>query len=413
MKHLVRTSALLTLLVALLTLGLVVPSTAATSTGYVKGVVTLDGAPLKGATIELYYKGDDGYEGPKLAVDTTDSKGAYSFTINVNGLYGPADYLGHTILIKDSQHRIVATSRSFTGLAGKTVTRNATVTKAATITGSVKRGDGVSTQNLRVNVFGPSKSIDPDRDLPLAYDEVVSVASDGSFALYGLPAGDYNLGFTDAGKTYFPQCYDSAPFSQFCEDATVVHVDTGQKLGTNPQVMTTKGSRIAGTVTDTSGRPIAGAYVIVETDKGDFDSKSTSTGAFKIGPLTDGTYELDVNAPSPWVSAGAVASVDVAGKDVQGVQIKLKSKAFLTATITPGKGTATTAFKVIRRATGMPAGGSVTVSWQSIAKTVKLVNGKGTVKLTGLPKGRRKITFTFSGSSSTAPVTNVVATTVK
>jgi len=412
MKHLVRTSALLTMLVALLTLGLVVPSTAATSTGYVRGVITLDGAPLKGATVELYYKGDDGYEGPRLAADTTDSKGAYSFTINVNGLYGPGEYVGHTILIKDSQHRIVATSRTFMGRAGKTVTRNATVKKAATITGSVKRGDGVPTQYLRVNVDGPSMSIDPDRDLPLAYDEVVPVASDGSFALYGLPAGDYNLGFTDAGKTYFPQCYDSAPPSQFCDDATVVHVDTGQKVGTNPQVLTTKGSRVAGSVTDTSDRPIAGAYVEI-AGTGDPYSRSTSTGAFRLGPLTDGTYQLDVAAPSPWVSADAVAVLDVSGKDVTGVQIELKSQASLTATVTPGTGSVSTAVKVIRKATGLAAGGTVTVSWGSITKTVKLVGGKATAKLTGLPAGKRQVTIAFSGSSSTAPVTKLFSATVR
>jgi hypothetical protein len=412
MKHLVRTSALLAMLVALLTLALVAPSTAATATGNVKGVITLGGQPLKGATIELYWTGDDGYEGPRLAVDTTDSNGAYSFKINVNGLYGPADYLGHTILIKDSQHRIVATSRRFMGRAGKTVTRNAVVTRAATITGSVKRGDGLTTQRLRVNVFGPSASIDPNRDLPLAYDEVVNVATNGSFALQGLPAGTYYLQFVDASKTYYPQCYDSAPFSQFCDDATAVEVSAGQTVATNPQVMTVKGPRIVGTVTDTLGQPIRGAYVEVAGKPG-LSSSSSSTGSFAIGPLTDGTYQLDVAAPSPWASADAVSVLQVSGTDVQGVQIKLKSKASLTATVTPGTGTATAAVQVIRKSSGTASGGSVTVSSGSVTKTVKLAKGKATVKLTGLPKGKREVKIAFSGTSSTAKVTKVVSVTVK
>ena len=412
MKHLVRTSTLLAMLVALLTLGLVAPSTAATTTGAVKGVITLGGQPLKGATIELYWTGDDGYEGPRLAVDTTDSAGAYSFKINVNGLYGPGEYVGHTILIKDSQHRIVATSRTFQGRAGKTVTRNAVVTKAATITGSVKRGDGLTTQLLRVNVFGPLVSIDPNRDLPLAYDEVVPVASNGSFALRGLPAGSYRLQFVDAGKSYFPQCYDSAPSSDFCDDATAVQVSAGQTVATNPQVLTNKGSRIVGTVTDTSDEPIKGARVEV-AGKPDLYGSSSSTGSFKIGPLTDGTYQLDVAAPSPWASANAVAVLDVSGKDVLGLQLKLKSKASMTATVTPGTGTVTAALTVIRMSAGTRSGGSVTVSSGSVAKTVKLVKGMGTVKLTGLPKGKREVKIAFSGTSSTAKVTRVLTTTVR
>ncbi len=412
MKHLVRTSALLAMLVALLTLGLVAPSTAATTTGNVKGVITLGGQPLKGATIELYWTGDDGYEGPRLAVDTTDSKGAYSFKINVNGLYGPGEYVGHTILIKDPQHRIVATSRTFMGRAGKTVTRNAVVKKAATITGSVKRGDGATTQLLRVNVFGPLVPIDPNRDLPLAYDEVVPVAANGSFALQGLPAGTYHLQFADAGKTYHPQCYDSAPPSDFCDDATAVVVNAGQTVATKPQVLTTKGNRIVGTVTDTSDEPIKGAYVDVAGNP-DLSGSSSSSGSFKIGPLGDGTYQLDVAAPSPWASADAVAVLEVSGTDILGVQIKLKSKASLTASVTPGTGTVTAAVQVIRKSSGTRSGGSVTVSSGSVTKTVKLAKGRATVKLTGLPKGKREVKIAFSGTSSTAKVTKVVSTTVK
>ncbi|VXB84768.1 carboxypeptidase regulatory-like domain-containing protein [Aeromicrobium sp. 9AM] len=412
MKHLVRTSALLAMLVALLTLGLVAPSTAATTTGNVKGVITLGGQPLKGATIELYWTGDDGYEGSRLAVDTTDSNGAYSFTINVNGLYSPGEYVGHTILIKDSQHRIVATSRTFMGRAGKTVTRNAVVKKAATITGSVTRGDGSTTQLLRVNVLGPQVPIDPNRDLPLAYDEVVPVAANGSFALQGLPAGTYHLKFTDAGKTYYPQCYDNAPPSDDCDNSTAVLVNAGQTVATNPQVLTNKGHRIVGTVTDTSGQPIKGAYVQV-AGKPDLSGTSSSSGSFKIGPLTDGTYQLDVAAPSPWASADAVAVLDISGTDALGVQIKLKSKASLTAAVTPGTGTATAAVQVIRKTSGTASGGSVTVSSGSVTKTVQLAKGKATVKLTGLPKGKREVKIAFSGTSSTAKVTKVVSVTVK
>jgi hypothetical protein len=421
----IRTPALLLGLVALLIAGLTLPAQAATKTGAVKGVVTLDGKPLKGVRIELFWTSADGYRGPRLGVDTTNSKGAYSFSKFPLKNTRDSDLNGKTILIKDPSRRIVDTSRRFRDRAGKTVTRNASVKKAASITGSVTRGDGVATARLRTDVFGPPVVIDPSSDINLVYDTHVAVAKSGAFALRGLPAGDYYLRFADENNTYFSQCYDNLPAATTeCNgtfntsgkpDATKITVTAGQNVALTPQVLSVKGRRISGTVTDTSGRPIRYARVAAVQNgrmTGGAD-ESAKNGSFTVGPLTDGSYRLRVRPKSPWAPQTASTLYGVNGQDLGGVQIKLKSRASIKATLTPGKGTAKVAVDITRSATGKKPSGTVTIRWGTVKKTVSVVKGKATVKLSGLSKGRRTITVAYSGTSSTAPTTETFHTTVK
>lgn len=424
MKHLIRTSALLTILVAMLTLGLIAPSTAAATTGAVKGVITLDGTPLKGVRIELHHTGDDGFENKTLAVDTTDSKGAYSFTFSVTD----PEYSGHTILIKDPSGRIVNTSRAFIDQPGKTVTRNASVEAGSSITGTVKRGDGVATQRLRVNVFGPYALLDRyhetvEQDV---YPTYVRAAADGSYAVKGLPSGTYYLEFVDENTTYFAQCYDNILASSAgCDgtddpdlETTKIPVAAGQNVTVNPQVLSTKGQRISGTVTDTNGNPIKGIEVRA-TDTTSTAGKPLSTtytkGTFAIRSKYTTSYRLIASDPArrwapQWYdhapTAGAAEVFEASeGQVVTGRLFELKSHAAITATVTRASASAKLAIAVNRRTTGGPAYGSVTVTSGSRTKTVALSGGRATVALTGLTASNKTFTVDYSGSPSTATAT--------
>jgi hypothetical protein len=415
-----RTPALLLGVIALLLAGLTLPAQAATKTGAVKGVVAVDGKPLEGVKVELYWSGDDTFEGPRLDVDTTDGKGAYSFSkVPITNPTDPGTD-GKTIVVKDPSGRIVNTSRKFKTRPGKTVTRNAAVEKAGSITGVVKRGDGVATSRLRTDVFGPDVEIDPTYDSELAYDTSVKVAKAGSFKLKGLPAGDYHLQFVDEGKTYFSQCYGNLPITsaQPCNgdetgtdlpDPTKITVTSGQNITLNPQTLSTKGRRISGTVTDTSGRPIRQARVRASADgQKRLTADTSKTGTFTVGPLVDGSYRLEVIPRRLWAPLPAGTVYDVNGLDVSGLQIKLKSLASIKASLTPGKGTAKVAVNITRSASGKKASGS-----GAVTKTVNLAKGKAKVRLSGLPKGKRTITVSYAGSSSTAATTKTFRTVVR
>jgi uncharacterized GH25 family protein len=413
--RIIRTPALLLGVIALLLAGLTLPAQAATKTSSVKGVVTLDGRPVKGVTVELRWIGADSFSGPSLGVDTTNSKGAYSFSKFPTEDKNDEDLGGKAVIVRDPAGRIVATSRRFSDRPGKTLTRNVSVKRAASITGVVKRGDGVATARLRTEVSGPDVQIDRGYDSDPVYDTNVSIAKDGSFTLKGLPAGGYDLQFLDDGKTYFPQCYDNLPKTTTACGGTTITVTAGQNVTLNPQTLTTKGRRISGTVTDTSGRPIRNARVrTVEQDQQKRLGADTSrSGAFTLGPATDGTYRLEVDPGRLWASSSPSTTYDVNGQDVSGIQIQVKSRAHIDARLTPGKGTATVAVDIFRTATRSKPSGKVTIRWGTVTRTANLVKGRATATLTGLPKGRRTITVAYAGTSSTAATTKTFRTTVK
>jgi hypothetical protein len=411
----IRTPALLLAVIALVLAGLTLPAQAATKTASVKGVVTLDGKPVKGLKIELVWIGADSFSGPSLGVDTTNSKGAYSFSKFPVEDKDDEDLGGKAVIVRDPSGRIVATSRRFTDRPGKTLKRNVSVKRAASVTGVVKRGDGVATARLRAEVSGPDVQIDRGYDSDPVYDTSVPIAKDGSFTLKGLPAGGYFLRFLDDGKTYFPQCYDNQPSTTSACGGAEITVTAGQNLTLNPQTLSTKGRRISGTVTDTSGRPIRDARVrtVVDDQQKSLAAETSRSGAFTVGPATDGTYRLAVDLGKLWASSSLSTTYDVTGQDVTGIQIKLKSRAHIDAKLTPGKGTAKIAVDIFRTATRGKPSGEVTIRWGTVTKTADLVKGKATVKLSGLPKGRRTITVSYAGTSSTVATTKTFHTTVK
>jgi len=411
----IRTPALLIAVVALLLAGLTLPAQAATRTGAVKGVVTLDGKPVKGVKVELRWMGADSFSGPSLGVDTTNSKGAYSFSKFPIEDKNDEDLGGKAVIVTDPSGRIVATSRKFSDRAGKTSTRNVSVKRAASITGVVKRSDGRATTRLRTEVSGPDVYLDQKYSFGEVYDTSVPIAKDGSFTLKGLPAGDYDLQFVDDGKTYFDQCYDNLPRTTSRCGGTSISVTAGQNVTLNPQTLTTTGRRISGTVTDTSGRPIRNARVrtVKQDQQRRLGAQTSRSGAYTLGPATDGTYRLEVDASKLWAASSPSTVYDVTGQDVSGIQIKLKSRAHIDARLTPGRGTATVAVDIFRTATRSKPSGSVTIRWGTVSRTTDVTKGRATVKLSGLPKGSRTITVSYSGTSSTAATTKTFRTVVK
>jgi hypothetical protein len=420
----IRTPALLLAVLALVVAGLVLPAQAASSKGAVKGVVTLDGKPVKGVRVELYWIGADTFSGPRLGVDTTNSKGAYSFSGFPVTDRNDSDLSGKAVVVKDPAGRIVSTSRELRDRAGRTVTRNVSVKRAGSITGVVRRGDGVATARLRTQVFGPDVQIDPDYDSDVVYDTDVDVARDGTFTLRGLPAGDYYLQFVDEGRTYFSQCYDNLPVTAAeCDgtfntsgrpSATPIPVTAGQDVVLNPQTMSTRGRRISGTVTDTSGRPVRDVRVRATVDgRPRPAAETTRSGAFTLGPLTNGSYRLEAVPGSPWAPQADDTVRVVDFQDVTGVRIEVKSLARVRTSVTPGRGTATVAVDVTRLASGGKPSGRVTIRWGTTSRTVGVVKGRAKATLSGLPRGRRTITVAYAGTSSTAARTTTVRTLVK
>lgn len=423
---------------SLLFMGLSTPANAA-STGKVLGFVKVDGAAVKGARVYVEESTNEGETFQRIAKarTTTNAYGSYA----VSGIK-VSDQDAYRVKIVDPAHKVVTTVRNFTARAGKTVTRNVSMKKAATLSGSVTRDDGkVGIGITTIKVLGPDVQIGNPDNIELAYDDEIPVHTNGKFTFVGLPAGAYRIQFIDPSKKYADQCYDnvSAKYddSQWpgclpdvTPETKTVTLAGGQSATLDPQKLTHPANRITGKVTNTSGRIIQGIDVTAfpkgngSTNGTLWGSRSHSTGVFQDKGLPAGEWQLYVVDhrwglwANQWYddkttqSASKVLTVGP-GVNVDGLTIKVRSRAVLKVTGTAGTKSAKFSIDVTRKATGSKTNATVTITSGDITKTVTLVNGRATVTVTGVPSGTRKFRVRYNGTNSTAPLWKELTLKVK
>ncbi len=421
--------ALLLASVALVLSGLS-PASAAT-TGGVKGVISSGGQTLPGLKVELMQTGDDGDYYDAIASTTTSSSGAYSFSG-----FRATDAWGYRVQISDPHGSYVTTFRSFNAIAGKTVTRNATIKPAGFLTGKVTRADGATPTTTRVHLIGPDVQIGTSDSYELAYDDDRGVNAGGTYRFAGLPAGDYTVRYTDTSGKYLDQCYDgvlaelgSDPTCDSTEvpAAKIVTVAAKATSTLTDQQLTNVGARLSGTVTSTAGGALKGIDVTPvpqgsdSRDWYDYTTATGTAGTFSRGSLPSGQWQLyaeDSNGvwASQWVGGTNQATAQVfdlsPGETIDDIAIKLKSRAVLSVKTTTGSTTATFVISVSRKVTGSPTSGQVSASLGGNSKSAALSGGKATIKLTGLSAGKHTFRIHFEGNGNTSTGTKNITATV-
>jgi hypothetical protein len=127
------------------------------------------------------------------------------------------------------------------------------------------------------------------------WDYSAATASDGSYAMFGLPTSDYEVRVTAAG--YAREYYDNVNPS---DDATLVHV-AGDKWVHGIDFDLNEGGSISGHVYQSDGvTPISGARVFVRPSKHGLDDgfhvTTNSTGYYWVDGLSLGHYRVTVEA---------------------------------------------------------------------------------------------------------------------
>jgi hypothetical protein len=423
--------AALTLAVfGLLIVGLVAPAQAATSTGKVKGVVSLSGKPVKNAKVQLYTHLRSDFDDTAFAYDriktvSTDSKGRYSFNGIKTGTWKNGPKYFYAVLVTDRTGKGAKTLRYFDVRKGRTTIRDVGLKPAVILTGSVTRSDGGPAGELTVDMSSNETRNDTDPLNQEFYpDSSTAVRPDGTFTVKGQAAGEFQV--IVRGDAYLYQCYDfDTNTLEECMNrpGTDIVLKAGERRVLSPVTATKLAppvTTVTGRVTDPSGHPLKGIEVTLGGTTAGTPVVSRANGRFTYqGRPPAGEYAVRYRDPKKiWgltsMSDAAVSRVTVTpGQPVTDVDTTLKSLTSSKHSTKGGKGTAKLAFDITRKATEGRPGGTLTVSYKDRTKTVVVVKGKATATLTGLRAGTRAIVVTYSGTATTAGFTKRLNVKVK
>lgn len=415
---------------ALVAGGLVSPATAATSTGKVKGTVTLGGAPIKAAKVQLYrYVHNAADEGERtfqrVKTDNTDSAGRYDFAgLKLAEVASGEPKYQYRVLVTDRSGRAVKNVRDVQPKKGRTVTYDVRMARASSVTGSVSRADGGSPAELTVDLSSNEISYGPIMNPEFYPVTRTTVQADGTFALTGLAAGSYEL--VVRADAYVPHCYSFASnVLEKCDgqESQSFVLKAGENRTLASGAMTVHAplpSRLTGKVTDPSGKALKGIQVMVGASGHSEPVFTRSSGQFTIDDrLEAGSYQLRFSDPKGvWAKQELGGATSrrvqiVPGQAVRHLDASLKSAVKVKTATKAGKGSAKVAVRITRKASGGAPSGTLTLSYDGTSKKVTVKKGKATVTLTGLPSGERYVTAIYSGTRTTAGFTRTILVQVQ
>lgn len=362
-------------------------------TSHISGTVTNEaGSPLPGMYVQLLQQ-QPPYWWTTVGTRVTDSAGGYDFDGLSGGVYRIQyqDLSGsHASEYWDDKFDL-GSADSITLTPGVSVGGvNAVLGLAGRITGTVRDAAGATLANMRV--YGYRKA---DSSWSL-YSSAMSDAG-GSYALAGLPPGDYRVFFQDSQwpMRYLAEYYDDALAER---DALTLSVTAGGTVGGVDAVLAAV-AHITGTVTDVGGAPIPGVSVSAfRLSDGQWinvaGSSTDSSGHYDLTGFGGGEYRVGFaqGLASPYFSeyyddqpdlASATSLFLADGEVRSGVDAQLARSAHITGRVTDEAGSAVYAVVNAYRWDGSDWA-AVGVSWVAPA---------GTYDIGGLPAGIYRIRF--------------------
>jgi carboxypeptidase family protein len=322
------TTALLALLVGVMSAQVPAAAPAQAGTGRISGRVTADDSktPIAGARVVLFPQRPQigAFTRPGETITDQDGRfgfegiaaGSYNLDVQKTGYVTFPDTLGrpHTIQVE----------------AGQNVAEVAVqLQRGAIIAGRVLDAAGQPLADVGVMALRRTTMGSQERYLPRSGPGQTNDI--GEFRVAGLAPGDYIVAATPRGgpppfggpglmppaatpsrttpvTTYYPGTRDQAT-------AQSIHVSAAQTIDNVVfTILSAPAYRISGIVVDDAGSPVAGAMVMLMTDSrtGPFmdrssNARSLEDGTFVVATVPAGTYRLIATVPMTITSAGAGA----------------------------------------------------------------------------------------------------------
>lgn len=240
------------------------------------------GAPVDYARVSV-----TNLEGDTLASAETNMAGAYTVSALQAGTYkvqftpenfGEGEYLesqwyNDEPSVRNATVVTLAASENAANI-------NAVLAPAASVSGVVKSSEGQALSGVEVLVEG----------LEGGAQYYAYSGEGGAYTVHGIPAGAYRVEFVGDGLAYADQWYDGKTRA---DEATSITLSSGQKLeGIDAALQ--PDAAIAGKVTATSGRPLAGVEVVAVALEGGAQTTAATEGdgTYTLSGLTPGEYKV-------------------------------------------------------------------------------------------------------------------------
>lgn len=317
--------------------GLPMPRDTSTRTGTarIRGHVFAadNGAPIRKAQVRAMSQ-----ELRENRLATTDAQGLYEFKDLPAGRYTLTANKGSFVSLQYGQTRPLEPGKPLQILDAQTIEKvDFSLPRGSVITGRIVDEFGEPTADVSVVPMRYQYQQGRRRLVPVGR---MSQTNDiGEFRLFGLPPGQYYLsatlrsnmmGMTDATSDdrsgYAPTYYPGTPN---VAEAQRLNVALGQSLSdVNMALVQTRTARITGTAVDSSGRPLAGGFLMLMSRTGPMVMSSGGSmirpdGSFTLSNVAPGEYTLNAQMPGmPGDGAEfAATTITVSGDDVNNVQL--------------------------------------------------------------------------------------------
>jgi protocatechuate 3,4-dioxygenase beta subunit len=306
------------------------------ATGKIRGRVLAaeTSAPLRRAQVTLLA----GQLGVRR-LTTTDGDGRYEFAEVAEGRYNVSAGKGGYVTLQYGQRRAFEPGRQVAVAEGQTLSQiDLALPRGSVITGRITDEFGEPIAGAQVQVQRYQYTPGGQRRLTYAGGTGFVLTNDlGEFRDYGLMPGDYVVSAivrqpmaptsaNDATEGYAPTYYPGTPNPA---EAELLTLGLAQEMSIQLTLQAARMARIAGTVTDSGGRPLREGRVIVRSASGDGmtltrGASIAADGAFTLTDVPPGDHYLDVvtqtRTPDS-VPETASVQVQVSSQDIAGLRI--------------------------------------------------------------------------------------------